>query len=175
MEKFQSTTLIRELFESVNLGYPGCFGIKREPEWENLPALYTQRRRAIITDLLVSLCSDRGKQIMLTKNNFQGTLILDNRGKGPDRVRILLLDENDTLLLVSDCGRLYGQAVVIADQAVSAEPRLFGVKAVFCEGEEGPSSALLYDGAKALTRLWTLEAQFLKQAGGVARGTAIRL
>lgn len=168
MKNFQSTALLNELFENINLGYPGCFGVKREPDWENLPTLYAQRRRAIITDFIISLRTDKRQQIMFTKDNFQGTIILDNRGERPNRVRLLLLDENDTPLLASDCERLHGQVIIVADQAVSADPKLFGIKAVFCEGEDGPSSTLLHDASKQLTRLWRLEAQMMGQERGAA-------
>lgn len=46
-KNFQTTTLLNELFENLNLGYPNCFGVKREPDWENLPTLYTQRRNLL--------------------------------------------------------------------------------------------------------------------------------
>lgn len=175
MQQFQTTALFSELFENINVGYPGCFGVKRELEWENHLALYTQKRRAIITDFAVSFWTASGKQIRFGRDDFQGILLLDNRGERPNRVRILLLDEDGTLLLASDCERLYGQVIIVGDQAISAEPKLFGVKAAFCEGEEGASSTMLWDGSKQLTKLWTMEAQLLGQAGGVTHGSAIHL
>lgn len=175
MENILATNLIPEMFENINAGYPGCFGVKQEPEWENCLALYTQRRRAIITDFVVSLRTVTGQQITLTRNDFQGILALDNRGERPNCVRVLLLDENGTPQIASDCERFCGQIIIVADQAVSAEPKLFGVKAAFCEGEEELSSAMLWDGSKQLTKLWMLEAQLIGQEGGVTRGSAIHL
>lgn len=168
MRIFQSTALLNELFENLNLGYPNCFGVKRELDWENLPTLYTQRRRVILTDLFISLRTANGQQVMLTKDDFQGVMLLDSGGERPNRVRVILLDENGTPLLASDCEQLCGQIIIVADQAVSADPKLFGIKAVFCEGEDGPSSTLLHDASKQLTRLWRLEAQMMGQERGAA-------
>ncbi len=166
MKNFQTTTLLNELFENLNLGYPNCFGVKREPDWENLPTLYTQRRRAILTDLFISLRTVNGQQIMFTKDSFRGFMLLDNKGERPNRVRVVLLDENGTPLLASDREQLCGQIIVIADQAVSSDPKLVGIKTVFGEGEDGPSSAILWDCSRQLIRLWTLEAQLMGQERG---------
>lgn len=167
MFKFKESSITTELFGNISAGYPGCFGVKREPEWENYLALYTQRRRIIITDFIISLCTTRGQQTMYTKDDFQGVIILDNRGERPNRVRVLLLDENGTPQLASDCEQLCGQIIIVADQAVNADPKLFGVKAVLGEGAKGPTSMLFWDGSEQLPKLWALEARLMAKEESV--------
>lgn len=175
MPYFQTTSLVDELFRDLNNGLPGRFGVMREPEFENHLALYTQRRTIPVVHCALALQTSTGQRIVFDQDNLRGRFILDQQGTKQNPVRLLLLGEDDTPVIASDCDQFRGQIVILADQAVSADPNLFGVKAVFSEDGADPSSTLLWDGSKQLTKLWMLEAQLIIRGGGDPCGTAIHL
>lgn len=175
MSYFQTTLLIDELFRDLNNGLPGRFGVMREPKFEDHLALYTQRRAIPVVHCALTLQTSTGQRIVFDQNNLRGRFILDQQGTKQNPVRLLLLGEDDTPIIASDCDQFQGQIIILADQAVSADPNLFGIKAVFGENETNPSSALLCDSSKQLTKLWRLEAQLIVRGGGDPCGTAIHL
>ena len=162
MFDFRKTSMLEELFGGINAGQPGCFGVKREPDFDNCLALYTQKRRTIVTDFLLDVRRSDGQRFVFDQTNFQGVLIMDGRGEKQSRVRFVMVDTDGTLQLASDCDQFHGQIIIVADQAVSADPKLFGVKALFGEDEEGTASMLLWDGSKELTKLWTMEVRLMR-------------
>lgn len=175
MPNFKKTSLVEELFRDLNNGLPGLFGVMREPEFEDHPALYTQRRAIPVVHCALALQTSTGQRIVFDQDNLRGRFILDRRGTKQNPIRLLLLGEDDTPIIASDCDQFQGQIIILADQAVSADPDLFGIKAVFGENETNPSSALLYDSSKQLTKLWGLEAQLIARGGGDPCGTGIYL
>lgn len=162
MFDFRKTSIPQDVLQGLNAGYPGSFGLKREPDFENHLVLYTQRRMAIVRDFLLDIQRSDGRRFQFDQSNFQGGLLMDSRGDKHSRVRLVMVDANGTIQLASDCDRMRGQVIVVADQAVSDDPKLFGVKALLSEDEEGSNGILLWDGSKELTRLWTMEARFMR-------------
>lgn len=170
MTEFQTTSLMNVLFGNVNNGTPGCFGIRRESDFDNHLALHTQRRRAPITNLAVSLQARTGQRFVFDQHSLPGVILLDVYGEKENPVRILLCAADGTPLLSSDCDIFRGQIIILANIAVGGDPKLFGVKAVFEDAEfdeedEEPHSTAIWDGSKQLTKLWRTELHLMAREG----------
>ena len=155
--------LIDQMIHEINLGTPSCFGVKREPTFDNHLTLYNQNVMIPLVCFNLYLRTSQG-DLQYTQDNFEGQLILDRNGNKQTPARVILFDNKGIPIITSNQNNIQGKIIILGNQAIGdVAPELVGIHAIFDYQNGQAVNSIILSESKDATTHWRIEANMLER------------
>lgn len=151
----------QEIIDAINAGQPDVYAVMRNPDTRQLCLIYMHRYLPLAR-FEMSLQRDDGEVFEANADTMGWKLGLSTDPDKPTSARLVLLDQQDTVVLASICDCFSGQLWLIGEGRPSCHRP--AMHCVFGWEKSNTVGSLQLDRSPIVAEHWRLSAQYLRPA-----------